>query len=360
MNERPAFKNSLVVTGGGTGGHFFPALALAEGAHERWPDLPITFVGATRGIEARKLPESSWPHILLDVEGFLGRSPLAALRSFRKLLRARRLLAEQWRMARPWAVIATGGYGSAPALLAARALDIPYFIHESNAQPGMLVRFLGKKARRVWCGMDAVRDRLPGASCRLVGTPVRATFLRPFMPLNALTPPFRLLVLGGSGGARALNEAIFGAAPELLGRHPEWELLHQTGARDYPGLAERPRHPRHRLEAFLESVDQDLESASFVVSRSGASTCAELKASGRPAILVPMPGSASDHQTENARAMVQEGRAVLLPQTDALGFHLIQELGSFMADPGLRMQLAKPLANSAVDDCLEDLAEQLA
>jgi UDP-N-acetylglucosamine--N-acetylmuramyl-(pentapeptide) pyrophosphoryl-undecaprenol N-acetylglucosamine transferase len=244
-------------------------------------------------------------------------------------------------------------------LLAAKALGIPYFIHESNAQPGALVKLVSKGARRVWCGMEAVQAHLAGASCLPVGTPVRATFLRPFQPAQALEAPYRLLVLGGSGGARALNEAVMEAAPKLLERFPDWELLHQTGARDLAGLEARPRHGRHRLLAFLEQVDHELDTASLVVSRSGASTCAELKACGRPAILVPMPGSAGDHQTLNARAMVAEGRAVLLPQTQDLAKRLLEEAERLMADPVRRLAFAASVPNLAVEGCLDDLAKQM-
>lgn len=355
MTDRPDFKDALVFTGGGTGGHYFPAVALAEGARMRWPDRPLAFVGAIRGIEAKRLPESGWPYLLLDVEGFLGRSPLAVLRSVWKLLGARRRLIGLWRAERPRAVVATGGYGSGPAVLAAKALGIPYFLHESNAQPGMLVKHLSKGAKRVWCGMEAVKERLPGASCLLVGTPVRADFLRSFSPVEALSAPFRLLVLGGSGGARALNEAMFKVAPELLERFPDWEILHQTGARDFPGLESLGRHERHRILAFLEEVHRELEASSLVISRSGASTCAELKACGRPALLVPMPGSAGDHQTMNALAMVTEGRAIHLVQGGTLAEDLGTEAAKLMGDPAARARFAPAVPNRAVDLCLEDL-----
>jgi UDP-N-acetylglucosamine--N-acetylmuramyl-(pentapeptide) pyrophosphoryl-undecaprenol N-acetylglucosamine transferase len=238
-------------------------------------------------------------------------------------------------------------------------LGIPYFLHESNAQPGMLVKHLGRGARRVWCGMEAVRGQLEGADCLVVGTPVRAAFLREFCPLATLKPPFRLLVLGGSGGARALNEAMMQALPELLGRFSEWEVLHQSGVRDFEVLQGRPRHPRHHLKPFLEDMDCVLETSSLVVSRSGASTCAELKACGRPAILVPMPDSAGDHQTMNARAMVTEGRAVHIPQTSQLADTLVQEIARWMDDGSLRTSFVGPEANQAVERCLEDLQVML-
>lgn len=355
MTDLHGFKNALVFTGGGTGGHFFPAVALAEGARKRWPEQPIVFIGATRGIEAGRLPESGWPHLLLDVEGFLGRSPLAVLRSFWKLWHARRLLLSRWAAERPRAVVATGGYASGPAVLAAKALDIPYFLHESNAEPGMLVKRSAKGAQRVWGGMEALKARLPGADCVVVGTPVRAEFLREFASQESLQPPYRLLVLGGSGGARALNEAILGAAPTLLERFPDWEILHQTGARDFHELEPRKRHPRHRIQAFLEDVHRELEASSLVVSRSGASTCAELKVCGRPALLVPMPGSAGDHQTLNALAMVAEGRAMHLAQTEALPVTLGAEAAKLMSDGEARRRFAPAVPNRAVALCLDDL-----
>lgn len=357
MPSAPVFKDALVFTGGGTGGHFFPAVALAEGARKRWPQRPIVFVGATRGIEAKRLPESGWRHVLLDVEGFLGRSPLAVFRSLWKLWRARRVLLALWRKDRPLAVIATGGYGSGPAVLVAKTLGIPYFLHESNAEPGVLVKRLSQGARRVWCGMEAVKERLDGADCLLVGTPVREAFLREFAPMTALKPPFRVLILGGSGGAHALNEAVMQAAPALLKRFPEWEILHQTGARDFDGLKDRPRHERHRITPFLEGVDQEMEAASLLVSRSGASTCAELKVCARPAILVPMPGSAGDHQTMNAKAMVAEGRAVHVVQSADLADRLGAEMANWMAEGPPGKGFAPAEANQAVDRCLDDLAK---
>lgn len=353
----PSFQDALILTGGGTGGHFFPAVALAEGARVRWSDRPIAFIGAQRGIEARELPASPWPHLLLDVEGMVGRSPIRMARSAWKLWRAVVRLKRAWRRERPWAVIGTGGYGAAPALLAARSLGIPFFLHESNAAPGALVKLVAPKARRVWCGMDAVRALLPGADCRVVGTPVRGAFLRPFRPAASLEPPFRLLVLGGSGGARAINEALLELGPALLDAQPSWRILHQAGRQEAERLAGRPRHPRHDLVPFITDMDQAMESASLVVGRSGASTCAELKAAGRGALLVPLPSSAGDHQRWNARAMAAEGRALVLEQGPEFHPSLGEAIRRLMADAAARQSLSKtPEPNRAVDQCLEDLA----
>jgi UDP-N-acetylglucosamine--N-acetylmuramyl-(pentapeptide) pyrophosphoryl-undecaprenol N-acetylglucosamine transferase len=356
----PTFDGALVLTGGGTGGHFFPAMALAEGARRRWPEHPVAFVGARRGIEARELPGSVWPHLLLDVEGFLGRSPLRAAKSAWKLWRATARLKTIWRRGRPWAVIGTGGYGAAPALLAARALGIPFFLHESNAAPGALVKLLAPRARRVWCGLEAVRPLLPGADCRVVGTPVRDAFLRDFRAVETLEPPLRLLVLGGSGGARALNEALLEGAPALLAAAPDWEILHQAGPVEFERLKDRPRHARHALVPFIARVDEAMESASLVLSRSGASTCAELKAVGRGAILVPLPTSANGHQRMNALALASEGRAAVVEQGTDFPSRLQLALRLLLADGKARQPLSGPREpNRAVDLCLEDLADYL-
>lgn len=355
----PTFDGALVLTGGGTGGHFFPAVALAEGARGRWPSVPIAFVGARRGIEARELPLTDWPHLLLDVEGFLGRSPLRAARSAWRLGWAVSALRQAWRCGRPRAVIGTGGYAAAPAILAARSMGIPYFLHESNAAPGALVKLMAPKACRVWCGMEAVRPLLPGADCRVVGTPVRTSFLRSFPEVGS-EGPFRLLVLGGSGGARALNEALLGIAPVLLEAFSSWEILHQAGPAEAERLRGCPRHPRHFLVPFLARMDEAMEAASLVLSRAGASTCAELRAAGRGAVLVPLPASANDHQRMNALAMAGEGRAKVVEQAGDFPLQLDAALRSLMADAGARRALspgAEP--NRAVAQCLDDLAAYL-
>jgi UDP-N-acetylglucosamine--N-acetylmuramyl-(pentapeptide) pyrophosphoryl-undecaprenol N-acetylglucosamine transferase len=181
-----------------------------------------------------------------------------------------------------------------------------------------------------------------------------------FRPAGELSPPFRLLVLGGSGGARAINEALLGIAPSLLDRMPEWEILHQVGAADLARLKERTRHPRHELVPFITRMDEALEAASLVVSRAGASTCAELKAAGRGAVLVPLPTSANDHQRQNALALAAEGRALVLEQGPDLEARLEAALLPLLNEPLARQSLARaPQPNRAVALCLDDLEAYL-
>ena len=355
------FASSLVVTGGGTGGHYFPAIAIAEGARVRWRERPIIFVGSKRGIESRLLMQSDWPYLLLDVEGFVGRSPGKILKAGWKLALACDRLRTVWECNRPWAVVGTGGYGSAPALLAARSLGIPFFLHESNAKPGLLVRYLASSAAGIWCGMDAVRVHLSGARCIFTGTPVRSSFLRSFNPVyvGGVQSCFRLLVLGGSGGASALNRAVLTMAPVLLDRFPMLSILHQVGENEFKHLTSIVTNARHRIVPFLNQMDVEMEAATLVITRSGASTCAELMVCGRPAIMVPMPNSAGNHQVVNAQAMVDDGRALMVRQTDNLSNDLLDRVSALVVNPELLSSMSITTGNKSVAVCLENLHAML-
>lgn len=360
MDEKN-FANSLVMTGGGTGGHYFPAIAIAEGARIRWPKRRIIFVGSKLGIEGWLLQESSWLYLLLDVEGFIGRSPIKIIKSVWKLFIAWKHLRNIWIKHRPWAVIGTGGYGSAPALLAARSLRIPFFLHESNAIPGSLIKALAPKAAEVWCGMEAAVAHMPMAQCIVAGTPIRSAFLRKFNSLNFnhSKPYLRLLILGGSGGAKVLNEAILAIAPIILERFPNWEIVHQVGRSNFSNFTSIAIHDRYRIVPFLDNMDIEMESADLIVTRSGASTCAELKACGRPALMIPMPNSAGNHQVMNAQAMVNEMRALMLCQTSDFDSNLLDKTSQIMSDHKCLLELSNQEINRAVDICLDRLQMKL-
>jgi UDP-N-acetylglucosamine--N-acetylmuramyl-(pentapeptide) pyrophosphoryl-undecaprenol N-acetylglucosamine transferase len=241
--------------------------------------------------------------------------------------------------------------------LAARSLGVPYFIHESNAEPGLAVKLAANGAARVWLGMEAAAMRLPKAKCAYRGTPVRESYLRPFKPCQELRAPFTLLALGGSGGARAINNALLSIGSALLEAHPDWQILHQAGHAEMERLADAPRHHRHALVPFIEDMDTEMENAGLVLSRAGASTCAELKATGRPAVLVPLPGSAADHQRRNAAAFAVEGRGVVVEQGQGFEARLFATLSALVGDRGGREALSKPEPNTALERCLEDMEE---
>lgn len=350
------YRHAIVITGGGTGGHFFPGVALAERIQERFPDHPLVFVGAERGIESRILPNLKWPFALFPVEGFIGRSPLGMLQAAWWLWWSEQKLKRLWKVDRPSCVVGTGGYASAPALRAAQSLKIPFCIHESNASPGRLVQWLAPHAVHVWCGLKDLSAKLPKAKCKVVGTPLRQSFVRSFQEIKLLKPPYQLLVLGGSGGAQAINKAMLIAGPALLEQFPDWTILHQVGIRDFAFMQQQVRHERYRIVAFIDAMDLALEESSLVISRSGASICAELKASGRGSILIPFPKSAGDHQRHNAEALAKENRAILVLEQENLHDFIEAHAASHMAKPYPRITLAKtPESNHAVELCLNDL-----
>jgi len=356
------FANSLVMTGGGTGGHYFPAIAIAEGARCKWNGQPIMFVGSKRGIESRLLEKSDWQYLLLDIEGFVGRSIIKIIKSSWKLAIACYQLRMIWKSSRPMAVIGTGGYGSAPALLAARSLGIPFFLHESNAKPGLLVKYLAPYASGVWCGMEAVKVHLTGARSILTGTPVRSAFLRNFIPLQlvSLKSKFRLLVLGGSGGASVINRAMLDISSALLGRFPNLWIMQQVGEKEFNNLSLHVTDKRHSIVPFICNMDTEMEAAALVITRSGASTCAELMACGRPSIMIPMPNSAGNHQVTNAQAMVDDGRTVMIRQNDNLNNDLLDKVSAFVMNPVLLFDMnIHAAANKAVTVCLDDVQNVL-
>lgn len=355
--DNSLFVNSIVVTGGGTGGHYFPAIALAESLNIRYPKRNIIYIGSKYGIESCLAPKHVWPYLLLDVEGVLGRSIVNSTKSIYRLLVAYYSLKNIWLQYRPSAVIGTGGYGAAPALLVANSLQIPFFLHESNAKPGLVVKILANKATSVWCGMSETNMFLKKANCILTGTPVRTAFLRSFKHM-CVSSKFNLLVLGGSGGASAINSTMLNIAPILLDQFPNLQILHQVGHRDFKDMKVHI-HPRYTIVPFLNNMDIAMEKSNLIITRSGASTCAELKACGRPAIMIPMPNSAGNHQVKNAQAMVKEKRAIMLQQNTHLSNNLLDQVSNLINNSDQLFNLSHFETNMAIKFCLDDICSRL-
>lgn len=335
--------HTVVFSGGGTGGHLYPALALADALRELRPDIRTVFLGAERGIEARILPELGREHILVPVRGVargvgvvrnLG-VPWALLRS---LLRAR----AWFRAQRPELVVVTGGYAGMPAGMMAGIMGIPLALQEQNALPGVTTRFLSRRASQIHVAYPEAVDRLPGAArpaVRVNGNPVRvpAPRGRERARTDLGLDPDRttVLVTGGSQGSLALNRAVLEMVRLLDAEPPAWQLLWVTGpkheAATREALGERSR-PWLHLRGYLNDMPAAMEGADLAVSRAGAMTTSELLAWGLPAILVPLPTAAEDHQAVNARALEAAGCAVHLPQSAADGARLLAELRRLLGD----------------------------
>jgi UDP-N-acetylglucosamine--N-acetylmuramyl-(pentapeptide) pyrophosphoryl-undecaprenol N-acetylglucosamine transferase len=345
----------IFVLAGGTGGHVYPALALALALRER--GYRPHWVGTRRGLEARVVPAADLPLHTLPVRGLRGKTVLDQLRAL-VLLGVSLLLALGLVLRhRPRAVVGLGGYASVPAALAARCLRRPLLLQEQNAVAGSANRFLARFARTVATGFPGVLSTHPGA--RYTGNPVREDLLA----LASLRPwdwqatrPLRVLVLGGSLGAQPLNEVL----PPVAGRlAAACEWMHQCGPAHLDSAretwAEQPGASCD-LRAFIEDMAGAYAWADLVICRAGALTVAELAVAGRPSILVPLPHAIDDHQTANARFLADAGAAVLLPQ-DQLAGALEHRLRELLAQPETLAAMARAALACARPRATQDLAD---
>jgi UDP-N-acetylglucosamine--N-acetylmuramyl-(pentapeptide) pyrophosphoryl-undecaprenol N-acetylglucosamine transferase len=307
---------TFVFAGGGTGGHLFPALAIAEEVRKKLPKARIVFVGTNDKIEARVVPPSGFEFATIWISGF-HRSvrlsnllfPLKVIVSFVQSFFLLRKL-------KPLVVVGTGGYVCGPIGLVAAMLGIPLVLHESNSYPGLTTRLLARRASTVFIAFDATRTWISSArEMQTIGTPVRALLF-----LESRNEAFRyftmnparrtLLVVGGSLGASSINNAVAAIVRELESMNIQ--LIWQTGLADYERLATLSKSSSIWIGAFVDRMELAYAAADLVVSRAGATTIAELTALGKPAILVPYPYAAADHQTINATTLVEKGAAVMI------------------------------------------------
>jgi UDP-N-acetylglucosamine--N-acetylmuramyl-(pentapeptide) pyrophosphoryl-undecaprenol N-acetylglucosamine transferase len=330
---------TVLIAGGGTGGHLFPGIAVARELMAR-AGARVSFVGTAAGLESRVLPREA---LVLDVirsAGLKGKSLSALARGLGLLPLS---LADAWRVLsrrRPDVVVGVGGYSSGPVVLLAALRGIPTLLMEQNATPGLTNRLLAPVVRAA-AVTYAETARHFGPKAFVSGNPVRAEFLGRGARARAADAPVRVLVFGGSQGAHAINVAMVEAAPELAQRAPGLTVTHQTGERDLEMVREGYRQAGvpARVEAFLFAMDHEMADADLAVCRSGATTLAELTAAGLPAILVPLPGATDNHQHRNALALAGKAAAEIVDQGN-LGT-LAARIVALAADPARRAQMAE-------------------
>jgi len=332
----------LVIAGGGTGGHLFPGIAVAEALRELDPSSEVLFVGTARGIETRAVPKAGYRLELIDVAGLKG---MGALHKLKTLARLPLSLAQSRRVLRDFgadAVIGVGGYASGPVLVAARTLGLPTAICEQNSVPGVTNRMLGKIVDAVYVTFPASQSFFPAHKTHLTGNPVRASFRdaarRPAPPVEKGL----VFTFGGSQGARPLNENVPLALGLLKQRGHDVRALHQAGKDAVDAVRDRYSDVSVSAEVtpFLDDMVTAYRRAHVVLCRAGATSCAELTALGVPAILVPFPEAADDHQTKNADDLVAQDAAILLPQADLTPATLADVLERLLVDDDHRRRLA--------------------
>lgn len=323
----------LLLAGGGTGGHLFPAVALAEQLRREEPESAVLFVGTARGLESRLLPELGWPLRTVPMSGWAGLGLAERLKVPGRLLaslsQSRRILKEF----HPDVVVGVGGYASLPVLLAARLAGIPYLVHEQNAWPGLANRLLGGGAERVCLSFAEAGKGFRGARLAVTGNPVRAA-MESCPPLTS--EPLQLLVFGGSHGARAINRALLEALPALAAWRGTLSIVHQTGRADLDEVSAGYRAAGWtgvEVTPFITDMATAYARASLVVCRAGATTLAELTACGRPAVLIPYPFAANNHQEANAAALAAKGAAIMLVQRELKADSFAALLDGLLRDP---------------------------
>jgi len=360
------------VAGGGTGGHLYPGLAVAHELLRRVPAAQITFAGTSTGLEARVVPREGFELDTIRSAGLKGKSVLSRLRAA-ALLGPSAL--DAWRIVsrrRPRLVLGVGGYSSGPVVLVAALRGVPTMVLEQNAVPGLTNRALARWVRAAAVSYEQTLSYFHGKGF-VSGNPVRQEFFRtpptgvrgPNVDVNAEPAAPTVLVLGGSQGAHAINVAVVAAAPGLVGRFPGVRIVHQTGERDLDAVREAYRNAgiTARADAFIHDVAVQMITADVAICRAGATTLAELAASGTASVLVPFPAATDDHQRKNARILAGAGAALTIDQRDLSGAELARIVGDLLADRaklaamrGAMRTFARPDAASRIVDRMLELA----
>ncbi|HXF14058.1 MAG TPA: undecaprenyldiphospho-muramoylpentapeptide beta-N-acetylglucosaminyltransferase [Terriglobales bacterium] len=344
-----------ILAGGGTGGHVIPALAIAQELQRRYR-AEVLFIGTARGLENRLVPAAGFPLELVKV-GALNRVSLATrIRTAFDLPRAIFTAAGLLNEFQPDIVIGVGGYASGPAMLAAILKHTPTLAFEPNLVPGFANRMVARFVSAAAVHFEQTADHFRNAV--VTGVPVRPAFFQ--IPKKSYSPGSpTLLVFGGSQGARAINQAVIGSLPELKRRLPGLHVIHQTGEREYNET--QAAYARVAIDCEVHKFIDDMPSffarADLVLCRSGASTVAEIAAAGKPAIFVPFPRAADDHQRRNAEAMEQANAAVVLEETRLDEVWLIDTIEALLEDPARLGRMSEAARAMSHPNAAKEIAE---
>jgi UDP-N-acetylglucosamine--N-acetylmuramyl-(pentapeptide) pyrophosphoryl-undecaprenol N-acetylglucosamine transferase len=338
----------LLIAASGTGGHVFPALALAQ----QLPDYKIEWLGVPDRLE-RELVPAQYPLHLIGVEGFQQRFGLGTLRILGRLASSVRQVRQLLKTEKFDGVFTTGGYIASPAIIAARWQGLPVILHESNALPGKVTRFFSPLCSAVALGFESSSGYLPKAKTVYVGTPVRSSFQQAQkLELPIPESATLIVVVGGSQGAIAVNQLVRQCAPAWL-ETGAW-IVHLTGEKD-PDVASFS-HPQYIQMPFYEGMAALLQRANLAISRAGAGTLTELAVTHTPAILIPYPFAAEDHQAYNAASFAEAGAALVFRQAELTAELLESKVLNLLHSPQLLEEMAQKAASLAVTDSAERLA----
>ncbi len=366
----------FLISGGGTGGHIFPAVSIANALRQRQPDCEILFVGASGRMEMERVPEAGYNIVGLDIQGLERRKVLRNIRIIYNFLRSRRKARQIVRSFRPDVAIGVGGYVSAAAMSAAAALGVPVVLQEQNSFAGVTNRFLAKKASKICVAYDGMERFFDKGKIVKTGNPVRQNIIAPDIDRQAAYDYFGLerdkktiLVVGGSLGAKTINDSIARHIDKLL--QTDCQIVWQTGKNYFAAIKAKiseqgikfttdsanPLYAKRMFVSdFISQMDYAYNVADLVISRAGASSVSELCLLGKPAILVPSPNVAENHQYHNAMALVAKNAALLVEDAEAVDNLLPQAL-QIVADDSRLRELSANIRQLALPNSAQAIAE---
>lgn len=354
----------VLISGGGTGGHIFPALSIAGELRRRYPDAEILFVGAENRMEMERVPAAGYKIVGLPVMGFDRRRLWRNFKVFLKLWKSMRLARRVVRDFRPDVAVGVGGYASGPTLKAAQSAGVPTLLQEQNSYAGVTNKMLAAKAKTICVAYDNMGRFFPAERIVKTGNPVRAAILESNLTKSEAKVKLGfpadaplVFVVGGSLGSRTINEAVSASLDDITGAGAS--ILWQTGKRYAQGCVEKAsEYTRVKASAFIDDMATAYRAADIIVSRAGASTISELQLIGGVALLVPSPNVAEDHQRKNAMALVENDAAEMILDSDA-----VEQLGKtvkwLLSDTERRKNMSKNISAMALPNAAERIVDHL-
>jgi UDP-N-acetylglucosamine--N-acetylmuramyl-(pentapeptide) pyrophosphoryl-undecaprenol N-acetylglucosamine transferase len=351
----------VIIAGGGTGGHLFPALAIAKEICRRSEKAELLFVTGRRKMELDILGRTGFLQASIDVEGLKGRGWLKGLRAIMKLPLSFFQSFSIIRGFSPNIIIGVGGYSAGPVCVLAKLMGIPSAIHEQNSYPGLTNRLLCRVVDRVFISFEESRGHFPGGSLLLTGNPVREEFFAEETTIRERDKTFSILILGGSQGARAINRCVVATLKILKAKGISLGVIHQTGETDYKEVVEAYECDgmKGEIQPFIEDMGHAYKQADLVISRAGATTVSELAALGKPSILIPYPHAANRHQETNARMLVKAGGAEMILEETLSGEKLSESLIRYMSDRPLLKEMGQRARKVGRGDAAGVITDQL-
>lgn len=350
----------IVIAGGGTGGHVIPALAIAQQLKKQF-GAEILFIGTARGIETRLVPQAGFGLELIQVGALKNVSLMTRAKTMFDLPRAIAASSRMLSEFDPEVVIGVGGYASGPAMVAAIRRRLPTLAFEPNVVPGFANRMIARWVSAAAVHFEETCRYFP--NCRVTGVPVRAAFfaIPPKSISSEVAGTPTLLVFGGSQGARAINQAMIESLAGLRARIPGIHIIHQTGQRDYDRVlaAYQQSGISGEVHKFIDDMPGTFGRADLLVCRSGASTVGEITAAGKPAIFVPFPAAADDHQNVNARALERAGAAVVVEESNLGAAYLVDTIAALIGDARRLQGMSAAAKSLAHPKAVEEIAEMV-